>query len=119
MATFPSMKTSAVAQYPARRSVRYQNETVRFVDGAEQRYRDCAGPLHQWEIRLDLLDEGELAALEEFFAANQGAFGTFTFTDPWSGHSYENCSLAADRMEITTTGEMRGGTALVVREGRN
>jgi hypothetical protein len=118
MATFPSMKTSAIAQYPARRSVRYQNEAVRFVDGAEQRYRDCAGPLHQWEIRLDLLDEGELAAIEGFFAANQGAFGTFAFTDPWSGQVYENCSLAADGMEMTASGEMRGATALVVREGR-
>jgi Conserved hypothetical protein 2217 (DUF2460) len=118
MATFPSMKTNAVAQYPARRSVRYQNEVVRFVDGAEQRYRDCAGPLHQWEIRLDLLDEGELAALEAFFAANQGASGSFTFTDPWSGQAYDNCSLASDAMAMTASGEMRSATALVVREGR-
>jgi hypothetical protein len=119
MATFPSMKTSAVAQYPARRRVRYQNDRLRFVDGTEQRYRDCAGPLHEWEIRLELLDEGELAALEGFFLANQGAFGSFTFTDPWSGKAYENCSLAADRIELTASGEMRGATTLLVREGRD
>jgi phage-related protein len=113
------MKTSAVAQYPARRRVRYQNERVRFVDGAEQRYRDCAGPLHEWEIRLDLLDEGELAAVEAFFLANQGCFESFTFTDPWSGRSYENCSLAADRIEMTASGEMRSATSVVVREGRS
>jgi hypothetical protein len=112
------MKTSAVAQYPARRRIQYRNEVVRFVDGAEQRYRDCAGPLHEWEIRLNLLDEGELSAIERFFAANQGAFGTFSFTDPWSGQEYENCSLATDGLELTTSGEMRGATSLVVREGR-
>jgi hypothetical protein len=118
MATFPSMKTSAVAQYPARRRVRYRNDAVRFVDGTEQRYRDSEGPLHEWEIRLELLDEGELSAIEEFFAANQGAFGTFSFTDPWSGQVYENCSLAADGIAMTASGEMRGATSLVVQEGR-
>jgi hypothetical protein len=119
MATFPSMRTSAIVQYPARRSVRYQNEAVRFVDGTEQRYRDSAGPLHQWEIRLDLLDEGELAELEGFFAANQGAFGTFDFTDPWSGQSYKNCRLAKDEVTMTASGELRGATVLVVREERS
>src|SRR5215471_12098923 len=119
MADFPQLKTSAVAQYPARRSVRYRNEVVRFVDGAEQRYRDSGGPLHEWEIRLELLDEGELATLESFFASQQGAFGTFRFTDPWSGQAYENCSLSADAMQITASGEMRGATSLVVREVRS
>jgi len=119
MADFPQLKTSAVAQYPARRSVRYRNEVVRFVDGAEQRYRDSAGPLHEWEIRLELLDESELASLESFFALQQGAFGTFRFTDPWSGQVYENCSLAADAIEMIASGEMRGATSLVVREGRS
>ena len=31
----------------------------------------------EWEIQLSLLDEGELAAIEEFFLASQGAFGSF------------------------------------------
>jgi hypothetical protein len=119
MATFPSMKTNAVVQYPARRSMRYHNETVRFVDGREQRYRDCAGPLRRWEIRLNLLDEGELATLEEFFATNQGAFGTFTFTDPWSGQSFEHCSFATDGMEMTASGEMRNAAILLVQEVRS
>jgi hypothetical protein len=118
MATFPNMKTSAVMQYPARRSVRYQNQAVRFVDGTEQRYRDSAGPLRQWEIRLDLLDERELGELEGFFAANQGNFGTFDFIDPWNGQSYKNCRLASDEMRLTASGEMRGSTLLVVREER-
>ena len=40
----------------------------------EQRYRDGAGPLHRWRIPLNLLDEGEMAALGHFFADSQGAF---------------------------------------------
>lgn len=117
-ATFPGLKTSAVAQYPARRTVRYQNQAVRFLDGTEQRYRDSAGALHEWEIRLDQLDEQELAAIEEFLSAVQGAFGSFSFTDPWDGTAYPNCSLATDELALTTTGEMNGSTRLVVMENR-
>ena|SRR5438105_9976598 len=118
MATFPALKTSAVAQYPATRYVRFQNQTVRFVDGTEQRYRDASGPLHRWEIHLSELDEGEMAVLEEFFAANQGAFGNFAFTDPWDGQVYGNCSLMTDGVALTAAGEMRRSTLLTVVENR-
>ena|ERR1044071_2573605 len=119
MATFPNLKTNAVTQYPARRVLTFRNQTVRFLDGVEQRYRDSGGPLHQWEIRLDHLDEGEMATLESFFAASQGAFGTFEFTDPWTGQVYANCSLSADSIDMTASGDMRGATVVVVRENRS
>ena len=118
MATFPALKTSAVAQYPAKRYVRFQNQTLRFVDGTEQRYRDAGSPLHQWDIQLSQLDEGEMAALEEFFAANQGAFDNFEFTDPWDGSVYTNCSLLTDTLVLTAVGEMRGSAAVTVVENR-
>ena len=59
MATFPELKSKAVAQYPARRTTAYQNQTVRFVDGREQRYRDSAGPLRRWQLRLEDLEPGQ------------------------------------------------------------
>src|ERR1022692_179093 len=112
MATFPKLKTNAVAQYPANRVLRFQNQTLRFVDGTEQRYRDSAGPLHRWEIHLNQLDEGEMAALETFLAANEGAFASFAFTDPWDGTVYANCSLGIDGMDLTTVAEMSCSTSL-------
>ena len=118
MPTFPKLKTNAVAQYPATRSIRFQNQALRFVDGAEQRYRDSAGPLHRWEIRLAALDEGEMAALEQFFADNQGCFGDFAFIDPWDETQYDNCSLASDELDLTAMAEMRGRTSLTVIENR-
>ena len=114
MATFPKLKTNAIAQYPVSRREQFQNQTVRFVDCSEQRYRDSAGARMQWEIQLSDLDEGELAAVEEFFLASQGAFGSFSFTDPWDGHVYDNCSVAADELALVTAGEMRGSTKLTV-----
>ena len=118
MSTFPKLKTSAVAQYPATRSFRYQNQALRFLEGVEQRYRDSAGPLHRWEIRLAALDESEMAAIEQFFADNQGRFGSFAFTDPWDGTVHPDCSLASDELDMTWQAEMRSTTSLTVVENR-
>ena len=118
MASFPILKTNAVAQYPAKRTLRFQNQSVRFVDGTEQRYRDSAGPLHRWDILLDELDEEGMTALEAFFLANQGSFAVFPFTDPWDGQTYPNCNLATDELDLTHSGEMLGMTRLTVVENR-
>jgi phage-related protein len=118
MTSFPTLKTSAVTQYPATKAVKFQNQVVRFVDGTEQRYRDCAGPLHQWVIRVTELDETEMAALEQFLESNQGSFGSFSFTDPWDNQTYSNCSFASDAMDLTSVEEMRGNTAVTVKENR-
>jgi hypothetical protein len=118
MADFPKLKTNAVAQYPAAKTLRFQNQALRFVDGSEQRYRDSAGLLNRWEIRLADLDESEAAALEQFFAESQGRFGSFSFTDPWDGSLYPNCSLESDELELTSVAEMRANTKLTVVQNR-
>jgi hypothetical protein len=119
MPTFPKLKTGAVAQYPATRALEFKTECVRFVDGTEQRYRDSEAALRRWEIDLTHLDEAELSAIEQFFATVQGSFARFEFLDPWDGTSYPNCSLDADSLDLTFTGEMNGATQLVVVEGRD
>lgn len=116
---FPKLSTNAVAQYPATRKVSFRNQVLRFVDGAAQRYRDSIGPLRQWDIRLDQLDEREMAAIERFFAANQGCFGNFEFTDPWDGQVYRNCSFASDALGLVSMAEMNGRTSFTVRQNRS
>ena len=116
MAQFPKLKTGAVAQYPIVREARLRNDGVRFLDGSYQRYRDAGAVRHRWTIQLELLDEGEMAAMEEFFLAVQGAYTTFTFTDPWDGHDYENCRLESDEVELIAQGEVRGSTKLTVTQ---
>jgi Conserved hypothetical protein 2217 (DUF2460) len=119
MINFPTLKTGAVAQYPARKTLRFRNQILRFVDGTDQRYRDSAGPLHTWEINLDKLDDAEMAVIEAFFAENQGNFGNFAFTDPWDGQVYSNCSLASDSLSLLAFNEMQGTVALKVVENRS
>jgi phage-related protein len=118
MTDFPVLKTGAVLQYPAERSVRFSTQVVRFVDGAEQRYRGFGRPLRRWQIRLDLLDESEMTRLREFFREQRGAAGSFRFSDPWDGTDYADCSLENDEMIEELLGEMRGRTTLMVRENR-
>lgn len=117
--TFPALKTQALAQYPATRSVRFGNQVLRFLDGTTQRYRDSSGALRQWEIRLDQLDEREMAALEQFFTDNQGSFGSFSFTDPWDGQVYTNCSFATGDLGLAWLSDMNSGTVITVRQNRD
>ena len=76
MANFPALKTGAVAQYGSDRSRRFSTRVLRFLDGSEQRFPGLGTPLLQWVIRLDLLDESELANLELFFEDEGGRAAT-------------------------------------------
>ena len=116
---FPTLKTGAVMQYPGKRTLQFSSDILRFLDGTEQRYRDYPGLLHKWTIQLDLLDESELATLDQFFVSNQGSFGSFSFTDPWDGTVYPDCSLYEDTFGFEVRGEMRGKTTVTVRENRS
>jgi hypothetical protein len=118
MNLFPVLKTGAVAQYPSQRASIYSTEVLRFVDGLEQRARSFGTSLRRWVIQLDLVDEGELAAIDEFFSAQDGSGGEFSFTDPWDGKVYANCSLENDELKVSLEGPSRGRTRLVVRENR-
>ena len=115
---FPTLKTGAVMQYPGKRTLFFNTDTIRFLDGTEQRFRDNPSVLHQWIIQLDLLDESELDTLDQFFLSNQGRFGSFSFTDPWDGTVNPNCSLAADTFGFQLRAEMRGKATLTVCENR-
>jgi phage-related protein len=115
---FPALKTGAVAQYPADRTRRFSTQVLRFLDGSEQRFRGFSAPLKRWLIRLELLNEGELTNLEEFFREQGGRAGTFSFTDPWDGTVYTSCSFEGDAMTSEHRGPGDGATAVVVKENR-
>ena len=119
MITFPLLKTGAVAQYPAQRTVSKSTWIGRFVDGSEQRFRNEATGLHRWVVRLSLLTEAEAVAIREFVDNTSGAFESFTFTDPWDGSVYSNCSLESDSAAIEWIGENNARTTLVIRENRS
>ncbi len=118
MSDFPTLSTGAVMQYPAGRDTRFATQVIRFVDGSEQRFRDFGSSLRRWVIQLDQLTETEMASMRNFFRAQRGAAGTFSFTDPWDSTEYTDCSLERDEMieEFVNVGRAR--TTLVVKENR-
>lgn len=118
MATFPSLKTGAVAQYPAERAVQHSTVVYEFVDGSEQRFREFGTALRRWLIRLELLDEAELFRLEQFFITQGGATGSFSFTDPWDDTEYADCSFEGDDLDLVFEGQGNGRASLVVKENR-
>ena len=118
MSNFPQLKTGAVAQYPAQKTVSYRTHVLRFVDGSDQRFREYSASLHRWAIRLDLLDESELAAVEQFFLSQQGELSDFSFTDPWDGAEYTSCSLENGDAALEYYRQGRGRTVLVLKENR-
>jgi phage-related protein len=118
MANFPALKTGVVAQYGSDRSRRFSTRVLRFLDGSEQRFPGYGTPLMQWVIRLELLDESELANLEQFFEDEGGRAGTFSFTDPWDGTVYVSCSFGSDSLALEFQETARGKTQVVVKENR-
>ena len=117
-ATFPTLKTGSFIQYPATKITGYSSVIVRFLDGSDQRYRQLTPPLRRWVIQLDMLDEAELATLDQFFIAEEGRFGMFAFVDPWTQTNFPNCSLDQEALGYQLTEESRGTTHLVIVENR-
>jgi hypothetical protein len=115
VANFPTLKSGAVAQYPSDRSQNFATNVLRFVDGSEQRFPGYAKALRSWTIRLDLLDESELVALEQFFVSQVGRAGVFAFTDPFDG-SVANCRFGSDQLELTCSDVGAGKSAVVIQE---
>lgn len=119
MSDFPKLSTGAVMQYPAGRAQAYSTRVLRFVDGAEQRYRERKAATRRWLIQLDLLTDEEAADIERFFIECQGKFGVFAFTDPWDDTLYPDCSLEDDLLVTRQADEGRTRIALIVRENRS
>lgn len=116
MPQFPTLKTGVTAQFPTERVLEYSTQIERFIDGAEQRFRDAAARQRRWVIELSQLDETELADLRVFFDELQGMANTFDFVDPWTGGAPTTCRLAADSLETRSFGEFDSRTRLIVVE---
>jgi hypothetical protein len=115
MASFPQLRTGAIAQYPSQKQIAFPTIVSRFIDGSEQRFRSAKGPERRWMIRLSQITAEEMAALEEFFETVQGRFGSFTFIDPWDGTEYPDCSLDSDEFGSNAASDWRWATKLIIR----
>ena len=118
MASFPVLKSGAVAQYGSARTREFATQVFRFLDGSEQRVAQYGAVLRRWTIRLSLLDEAELAEMESFFKSQAGEAESFAFPDPWDGTVYPNCSFDHDQLATQNSGPARGTVTVTVKENR-
>jgi hypothetical protein len=118
MSTFPVLKTGAVIQMPASRTIQFATDVVQFIDGSEQRFRSYAQAYHRWIVKFDLLDDAELRNIRAFVQQVNGAAGLFSFTDPWDGTVYATCSLEDDTITDSVTGPMQSAARLTIRENK-
>ena len=114
MASFPTLKTGAVAQYPLQTGSRYASQAVQFLDGSRQSYRIQGPALRRWSIQLNGLDEGELADVIAF--VEQQCLAPFPFTDPVSGQTASRCIIAGQKMDAVMKQEENGQATLVIEE---
>lgn len=114
MATFPSLKTGAVVQYPLTTATSFLTSAVEFLDGSRQAYQLQRGPLRKWSILLDRLDTSEISAIAAFSADQSG--NTFEFQDPVSGLAVPKCVLDGGSTAVLLSGEFQASTRLTVVE---
>jgi hypothetical protein len=114
MATFPTLKTGAVAQYPLDLSVRFHTQAVRFMDGSQQRYRIYGAGLRKWSVKLAQLDEQELGSLIAFAEQQRGT--PFAFTDPVTGANVASCIISGQRFDAAMTDEMSAQATVLIEE---
>ena len=118
MSDFPTLKTGAITQYPSERLTGYSTTVLRFVDGSEQRWREQPSLTRRWVLRLASLDESEAAALAQFFDAQAGRAGHFSFQDPWDASLYTDCSFEQDSLPLDVAGEGRSAAVVTIRENK-
>ena len=116
MTTFPLLSTAAVTQYPLEIVTGQASQVIRFLDGSDQRYRMQGQMLRQWQIKLDLLNEDEIQALQAFFVGQLGDYSPFIFTDPYSGAGVPNCRFAGGAFSTTYEAVDMSATSFLVIE---
>lgn len=116
MASFPKLKTGAVAQYPSTRETSFVTRVQRYLDLTEQRHRDRGDTRRRWRINLSLLTATEMGQLVNFFAEHSGRSVGFDFEDPWSGEIINGCRFEQDNLPTFVNGEADSSTEFSVVE---
>jgi len=117
MLVYPQLTTGALSQFPIEKRWRQRTVVNTAADGSVIKLADPNGELTEWQLQYAGLSDGELAALQQFFAEAEGTLNGFTFLDPasnlfaWSNH-LENVAWSLGSFLAKTGGaaDPAGGT---------
>lgn len=116
MLEFPTLKTGVKGQYPLTREVLAEARVFTFLDGRQQRFPATKARM-RWTLHLEMLDEEEAWAVEEFARRHFETAEPFRFTDPLTGTEYWPCFLGGRQFGSAAEGPMRRRLKLLVIEG--
>lgn len=116
MATFPTLSSGAVTQYPVPHNTGQAVGVIRFLDGTDQRYLTQGKTLRQWQIRMNLLNDSEIQQIEAFFDEQQGDYSPFVFPDPISGAAVPNCRFGVSGLLTEYVGVGSSSTSFWIIE---
>lgn len=111
MAAFPTPFAGVSTLYPLTTAKRYPVGVLKFDDGTEQRFRQCAG-LNSFTLALDQITGDEKDAIVDFFETSKGSFDA-TWDLVIGATTYSYMAFADDKISATQ-GES-GAWSLTVR----
>lgn len=79
---FPQLPTGALSQFPLRKRRLARTVVNTTADGRTIKLPDVAAQTTEWQLQYNGLSDGELATIQQFFAAMEGSLNGFTFLDP-------------------------------------
>ncbi|MGD0498509.1 MAG: hypothetical protein ABSC23_08730 [Bryobacteraceae bacterium] len=107
MLVYPQLGTGALSQFPIRKQRRMRTVVNTASDGSSIKLADPAGETTAWQLAYAGLTDGEIAALEQFFASAEGSLNGFTFVDPtanllaWSGQLGNSAWARGPALSVT------------------
>ena len=122
--SFPNLSFGAKAEQPFVQSSVFQTSVNDNPMGPRFLYSYFAnaipgfptGPLNEWSIQYELLRDADVTTLSNLFISHQGRWGTFSFTDPISGTTYNNVRFDQDVLEFTYRTVNQVSTSIKLKE---
>src|SRR5579863_5682376 len=82
MSWFPQIGAGSIAQFPLRRTRMWRSIANQLESSERILLPDTPAGQIEWRLSLQELTDAETGRLSDFFAAEQGQFGSFLFIDP-------------------------------------
>ncbi len=82
MLAYPQLGSGALSQFPVQKRRRPRTVVNRAADGSTIKLADPMGAVLEWTLPYSALTDGEVEALQQFFASAEGTLNGFTFLDP-------------------------------------
>jgi hypothetical protein len=111
MLYFPQLSSGAIGQYPIRKRSIEKTIVNRSPDGTTIKYSDVGATLLEWQLVFQNLSDGEIDALQQFFAACEGRLNAFTLLNPVGNLVTWSEDLGQPAWEMSTLLQLSGGVS--------